>query len=143
MDNDKTGTFDAYGSYYTVSGSDNASPPVVFIHGVGLDHTMWERQVHGLSPHFQVLTYDLLGHGLTPHRPSTRTLADYVNQLTDLLDSLSIDSIHLIGFSVGGIIAQRFCGLAPQRLASVTFMNSVYQRVEEELTRVRKRLLNS
>ena len=140
MSNTKTSTFDPHGTFFKLAGATNAGPPLVFIHGVGLDHTMWTGQVHGLSGHYRVLTYDLLGHGLTAHRPATNTLADYVTQLTRLLDSLSIGSIHLVGFSVGGIIAQRFCRMAPERLASVTFMNSVYQRVEQELIGVRQRL---
>ena len=132
--------FDPNQTYYQLEGAADDTPAVVLIHGVGLDHTMWEAQVRGLQPHFTVLTYDILGHGHTPHRPETSTLADYVTQLTGLLDSLGITSIHLVGFSVGGIIAQRFCGIAPERLASVTFMNSVYQRIDEELIRVRERL---
>ena len=140
MSTDETSVFDPHGTYYSIVGSGDAAPPVVFIHGVGLDHTMWEGQVRGLCPHYRVLTYDLLGHGRTAHRANTRTLADYVMQLTDLLDSLAIKAIHLVGFSVGGIIAQRFCGIAPQRLASVAFMNSVYQRVDAELIQVRHRL---
>lgn len=140
MKSKAAGEFDTHGTYHTLSTNADGTIPVVFIHGVGLDCNMWSGQVSGLSAHFPVLTYDLLGHGRTPHRPETHTLADYVSQLIDLLDSLHIDTIHLVGFSVGGIIAQRFCGLAPQRLASVTFMNSVYQRTEQELAQVRTRL---
>lgn len=134
------GRFDTHQTHYHLEGDVENEPAVVLIHGVGLDHTMWDAQVRGLQPHFTVLTYDILGHGLTPYRAGTATLADYVTQLTDLLDTLGIGSIHLVGFSVGGIIAQRFCGIAPQRLASVTFMNSVYRRLDEELVRVRERL---
>jgi len=140
MNEQESGLFDDYGTYYTISAATSHPTPVVFLHGVGLDCTMWSSQVHGLSPYFPVLTYDLIGHGRTPHRPDTNSLADYVSQLIGLLDSLDIEVIHLVGFSVGGIIAQRFCGLAPQRLASVTFMNSVYQRTENELVQVRARL---
>ena len=130
--------YDESGTYYQIS--DGFGPVLVLVHGVGLDHGMWEGQVGSLGARFRVLTYDLLGHGGTAHRPGTRRLADYVTQLTTLLDHLGVETIHLVGFSVGGMIAQRFCGIAPQRLASVAFMNSVYQRVEAELTIVRKRL---
>ena len=38
-------------------------PPVVLIHGLGLRRAMWQWQLPALTPHFDVLSYDLLGHG--------------------------------------------------------------------------------
>ncbi|MDH3672942.1 MAG: alpha/beta fold hydrolase [Gammaproteobacteria bacterium] len=128
------------GTYYALHATDTPAAPVVLVHGVGMDHTMWDRQVQELSPQFQVLRYDLLGHGRTPHSPATKAVADFVAQLVELLQHLAIDRFHLVGFSLGGLIAQKFCGTQPERLLSVTFMSTVYQRTEQELEGVRERL---
>ena len=40
--------------------------PLVLLHGVGLDHTLWDDLAPLLAPDFEVLRYDLLGHGAAP-----------------------------------------------------------------------------
>ena len=55
--------FDPNQNYYSFT--DNNSDPLVFIHGVGLDHRMWEPQINSLNS-YSLITYDLLGHGKTP-----------------------------------------------------------------------------
>ena len=56
------------------------SVPIVFIHGVGLDHQMWREQVNYLNE-FSILTYDLLGHGKTPYNKNKLRFNDFSNQL--------------------------------------------------------------
>ena len=79
---------------------DNKTEPLVFIHGVGLDHKMWDAQVNSLSDH-SIITYDLLGHGKTPYNKEEVTLNDFSDQLDYLLKFLKIDKINLVGFSLG------------------------------------------
>ena len=88
--------FDPNQNYYSFI--DNNTTPLVFIHGVGLDHRMWEPQIKSLNNH-SIITYDLLGHGRTPYGKKEVTLNDFSNQLDDLLQFLKIDKINLIGFS--------------------------------------------
>ena len=83
------------------------SVPLVFIHGVGLDHQMWNYQVNYFNE-YSTLTYDLLGHGKTPWSKDKLTLKDFSNQLLELLDHLKIEKINLIGFSLGSLIALDF-----------------------------------
>ena len=49
------------------------SIPMVFIHGVGLDHQMWDKQISYFNE-FSILTYDLLGHGKTPYNKDKLSL---------------------------------------------------------------------
>ena len=63
--------FDSNQNYYSFI--DNNTDPLVFIHGVGLDHQMWDNQV-GYLKEFSILTYDLLGHGKTPYKKDKLTL---------------------------------------------------------------------
>ena len=57
------------GTWYEISGSESAEVPVVMIHGVGLDHTMWEPQMAALEASYCVVRYDILGHGRSESRP--------------------------------------------------------------------------
>ena len=65
------------------------SVPLVFIHGVGLDHQMWSPQIDNLNE-FSTITYDLLGHGKTPNIKEKLTLKDFSEQLLDILDYINI-----------------------------------------------------
>ena len=61
------------GTSYLATGQGH---PVVLIHGVGLNKEMWGGQIVGLAPHFQVIAYDMLGHGASPRpQPGTITRA--------------------------------------------------------------------
>ncbi|MBX7218918.1 MAG: alpha/beta fold hydrolase [Blastocatellia bacterium] len=90
----------------SVSGS---GEPVVFIHGLGGNLSFWAGQARALSQHFTVVRYDLRGHGGSS--PSTnQALFTHVKDLRALLKTLAIPKAHLVGLSLGGIIAQAFAG---------------------------------
>ncbi len=97
--------FDPNQNYYSFI--DNGTIPIVFIHGVGLDHKMWRHQIESLKD-YSTITYDLLGHGKTPYNKEEVSLNDFSNQLVLLLKFLKIDKINLIGFSLGSLIALDF-----------------------------------
>ena len=63
-----------------------SGPPVVLIHGFGLNRTMWQWQRPALMPHFSVLTYDLLGHGESAPPVGTPDLTMLSRQLLGLMD---------------------------------------------------------
>ena len=65
------------GTSYRVIGQ---GQPVVLIHGVGLTKDMWGGQVVGLAQHFQVIVYDMLGHGDSPRPAADTDLAGYADQ---------------------------------------------------------------
>ena len=110
---------------------DNNTDPLVFIHGVGLDHKMWEPQINSLNNH-SIITYDLLGHGRTPYNKEDVTLNDFSNQLDYLLKFLKIDKINLIGFSLGSLIALDFASKFQDKLKSLTLIGTTYKRTEEQ-----------
>ncbi|MCM3745151.1 alpha/beta fold hydrolase [Sporosarcina luteola] len=106
--------------------------PLVFIHGVGLDHAMWEQQVNQLSNEYRVIVYDMVGHGGSSHPPGPYSLSQFVEQLTALIDGLGLDKIHLVGFSMGGMVAQAFAQAHKERMKTLTIMNAVANRSEEQ-----------
>jgi len=110
---------------------DNNTEPLVFIHGVGLDHKMWDSQITSLN-NYSTITYDLLGHGKTPYNKEEITLNDFSDQLDYLLKFLKIDKINLVGFSLGSLIALDFASKFQHKLKSLTVIGTIYKRTIEQ-----------
>jgi len=106
---------------------DNNTEPLVFIHGVGLSHKMWDSQI-ALLNNYSTITYDLLGHGKTPYNKKEITLNDFSDQLDYLLKFLKIDKINLVGFSLGSLIALDFASKFQDKLKSLTVIGTTYKR---------------
>ena len=122
---------------YTVSGQ---GPELVLIHGVGLDLTMWERALPILEPHYRVVRYDLVGHGGTPALREDIQLADFVEQLEVLLDHLGVRKPHVLGFSLGGIVARGWAAAHPARIAKLVVLCSIAPRTESQRRAITLRL---
>ena len=114
-------------------------PPLVFIHGVGMHAGFWAPQLAAFAQHYTVLAYDTLGHGSSALPPARPTLTDYSSQLRDLLDARGLRRIHLVGHSMGALIALDFALTYPDRVAAVVPMNGVYCRSEAQAAAVARR----
>lgn len=94
-----------------------AEPPtLVFLHGVGMDHTVWTLQTRWFAHHGRnVFAVDLPGHGRSDGPPlaSIAALADWV---TRFLDAARIDKAALVGHSMGGLVALETAARAPARV---------------------------
>ena len=121
--------FDPNQNYYFFNKKD--SIPLVFIHGVGLDHQMWDKQIDYLNE-FSILTYDLIGHGKTPCNKDKLTLKDFSNQLLEILDHLKIEKINLVGFSLGSLIALDFSARYQKKLEKLVLIGTTYKRSDQE-----------
>lgn len=109
------GRLDAFGNqlYYELTGS---GAPVLLIHGYGLNADMWAPTVAALEAEFTVLRYDLRGHGrsdgmLNEHLEIKDTLS--------LLDSLGLAQVHVVGLSLGAMVALDLALTTPQRVHSL------------------------
>ena len=121
--------FDTHQNYYFFNKKN--SIPIVFIHGVGLDHQMWNNQINDLDE-FSILTYDLLGHGKTPCDKEKLSLKDFSDQLERLLSYLKIDKINLVGFSLGSLIALNFSSHFQNKVEKLILIGTTYKRSEQE-----------
>ena len=124
-----THNFDPNQNYHSFI--DNKTEPLVFIHGVGLNHKMWDSQI-ALLNNYSTITYDLLGHGKTPYNKEEVTLNEFSDQLDYLLKFLKIDKINLVGFSLGSLIALDFASKFQERLKSLTVIGTTYKRTTEQ-----------
>lgn len=128
----RSGTIRANGQelYFEVHGE---GPPLVLVMGIGYDATLWTlAQVPVLSQMFQVVIFDNRDAGRSSAASGPYTIADMADDVAALLDALAIERTHVLGLSMGGMIAQEFalrhagrldrlvlsgCGAAPARAA--------------------------
>jgi len=126
---------DSQDTFYTLNKKVNT--PIVLIHGVGLNHKIWEPQINAFNN--TVLAYDILGHGNTPLTQSQISFDDFSLQLLNLINELKLEKIHLVGFSIGSLIARNFASKYNNKLESLTLLCSVFQRSDEQQQMVNDR----
>lgn len=105
-------------------GDNNGGTPVVFLHCVGGDATNWRPQVEALSDRHRVVTIDTRGHGKSEFAGTGLTLHDYADDVRRALDALGIERAHVVGLSMGGMIAQALVLNAPERVSSLVLANT-------------------
>lgn len=113
--------------------------PVVLIHGVGMSQSVWAPQLSAFLGRYEVITYDLLGHGDSAMPPSGAVLADYSAQLLVLVDALDVERPCIVGHSMGALVSLDFALRHPQRCRAVAALNAVFCRSPEQRRAVMKR----
>jgi flavin reductase (DIM6/NTAB) family NADH-FMN oxidoreductase RutF/pimeloyl-ACP methyl ester carboxylesterase len=113
--------------------------PVVLVHGVGVRKSFWAPQMDALGERFDVIAYDMLGHGESSLPLPDARLNDYARQLLALVDRLGILRCHLVGHSMGASVALEFALSHPDRVRSLVAMNAVYCRTPEQRAAVEAR----
>ena len=103
---------------YTREGS---GPPVVLIQGVGVTGNGWKPQIDGLKDRFTLISIDNRGIGAS--RSAVRpTIEDMAADTVAVADAERLDSFHLAGHSMGGVIAQQVALTAPARVLSLALL---------------------
>jgi len=120
---------------YVVEGS---GPPVTLVHGVGSNLDSWDAIAERLARHFRVVRLDLRGHGKSS-RIETCRLEDFLDDVSLVLDTLGIARTHLVGFSLGGMIAQAYVLAQPERVQKLALISAVAGRSPEERANVQAR----
>jgi pimeloyl-ACP methyl ester carboxylesterase len=98
---------------------DNKLPAVVLIHGAGFDHSTWALHSRWFAHHgFAVLAPDLPGHGRSPG-PALTGIAEMADWVAALLDAVGASSAHLIGHSMGSLIALETAARHPAKVSAL------------------------
>jgi len=91
---------------------DTDKPALVMVHGAGMDHTVWSMQARYFAHHgYSVMNLDLPGHGRS-EGPAPSTIADYTNWLAAVIQASGARDVHLIGHSMGSLIAMSLAASA-------------------------------
>jgi 3-oxoadipate enol-lactonase len=123
--------------FYQVEGSGR---PVVLIHGVGADSSSWDDIVPQLATGFRVLRLDLRGHGRSGRIEGACTLDDFIRDVLDVMDGTGVDKADVVGFSLGGMIAQGMALNYAERVDRLVLISAIAGRTEEERAGLRRRL---
>lgn len=126
-------------NYRDTGGYQEQGDPVLLIHGVGSDLESWDGVLSHLSPDRRYIRFDLRGHGASRRTPGPYSLNGLAEDAVALLDHLEVSSASVIGFSLGGLIAQAIALNHPDRVRSLTLVSSVGGRTPEEQARVNER----
>jgi len=100
-------------------------PPLLLIHGLGSSSQIWEAQVRYFSERYRVIAYDLRGHGRSSKPAVPYNMQLFAEDATRLLGALDVPAAHIIGTSLGGMIAFELAVHYPQLLKSLVVVNSV------------------
>ena len=100
-----------------------SGPPVVLLHGLAGSEAWWSRNVPALSDAFQVLAVDLPGFG-SSHRDARLILDEVPAQVVALLDEMGIERAHVIGHSMGGLVAGGLAADHPERVDRLVLVDA-------------------
>ena len=108
--------------YYECEGK---GPPLLLIHGLGSSADDWAFQREEFARHFTLVLPDLRGSGRSAKPPGPYSIAQFANDLWALLDALGVASADIVGFSLGGAVAQEMALLQPARVRRLVLCNAL------------------
>jgi 2-hydroxymuconate-semialdehyde hydrolase len=124
----KTGSYESY----MHEGGKGNSETIIFLHGSGPGASAqanWKHILPQLSDKFHVVAPDILGFADTDHpivypKNGAQWMTERVNQVLNLMDSLKVEKVHLVGNSLGGVIALHLAMYAPERFDRIVLMGA-------------------
>ena len=99
-------------------------PFAVFLHGIGGNRTFWHDQISAFAPHFHAAAWDARGYGLSDDYDGPLEFGDFSADLVRVLDHFACTRAHVVGLSMGGMIAMDFYARHPERVATLTVCDS-------------------
>lgn len=98
--------------------------PLLLLNGIGLDMSSWAPQVAALARSNRVIAFDARGAGRSDAPPGPYSTAQMAADALGLLDALGVQRAHVLGFSMGGLVAQRLAAGWPERVESLVLAAS-------------------
>ena len=95
---------------------DGAGFPLVLLHGYLGGAALWDQQFAAFSNDFDVIVPELSGYGSNLDQPPLDSIAGYADQILSFLTQIGVTRFHLVGHSMGGMIAQQMATNAPDRI---------------------------
>ena len=126
---------------YGAGDGNGDAPSLILIHGLGLSRHTWDQYIAGLAQHYDVITYDLFGHGNSAMPPRKPDLTLFSEQVISLMDHLGVADAVMIGFSLGGMINRRIALDHQARVKGLVILNSPHERRDNEQKKVEARAI--
>ena len=117
-----------------------SGPPIILVHGVGLDQYMWDPLLEELKKDFTCITYELCGHGRATQIKGNVTLREFGKGLIELIESVKPLRPILLGFSLGAMVVKRFVVDYPNVVDGLIIAHSVFDRDPTQRKAILKRL---
>ena len=111
-------TNNGYDIGFEESGGGNATP-IVFLHGVGSDKSVWRPQLGFFGQSRRAVAFDYPGYGDSDPAPEGTTRDDYASAIISAMHELGIDRAHVCGLSLGGVVAIAMAHGDERRCASL------------------------
>tara|TARA_Y100000590_G_scaffold232684_1_gene262098 strand:+ start:441 stop:1199 length:759 start_codon:yes stop_codon:yes gene_type:complete len=120
--------------YYPTKDIKKDCEPIIFIHGTGMDHSVWTLPVrYFLRKKREVLAIDLPGHGKSSGKLIS-SISGFSNKLFNFLDNHSISNFSVVGHSMGSLIALEMASSQPERVKSMSLIGTAFpMQVNEQL----------
>jgi 3-oxoadipate enol-lactonase len=101
-----------------------AGPTVVFLHGLGMTRTGFDPQLAALADRFRCVAWDMPGYGASPLPDSPLSFGALAAAVDGLLDTLEVADAHLVGLSLGGMVALHATLEHPRRVRSLALLDT-------------------
>lgn len=109
---------------YSEAGNSAENPPLVFLHGVGSDKSVWDFQVKELSKNRRVVAFDYAGYGESDLPSKDLTREEIARYVFGAMDALEIEQAHVCGLSFGGVIALEMFAQNSRRIKSLVLADA-------------------
>ncbi len=116
--------------YYEIHG---AGEPLLLLHGLGSSSQDWEMQIGFFAQNYQVIAIDERGHGKSDKPPGPYSIPLFAEDTAKLLQALRISSAHILGISLGGMIALQLGVSHPEVVKSLIIVNSTPELIARTL----------
>jgi 3-oxoadipate enol-lactonase len=103
---------------YVESGGGDAIP-IIFLHGVGSDKSVWRPQLEHFGRERRAIAFDYPGYGDSDRAPAGTTRDDYAAAILSAMDELGVARAHICGLSLGGVVAIAMHHAVPERCVSL------------------------
>lgn len=108
--------------YYEELGTGEA---LLLLHGLGSSTADWALQMEPLAQHFRVIAVDMRGHGRSDKPPGPYSIPMFADDVSTVLQVLEIPAAHILGISLGGMVAFQLAVSYPEMVKSLIIVNSV------------------
>lgn len=119
---------------------EGSGPAVLLLHGVGGDSTHWAAIASRLRERFEVISMDLRGHGGSGLITGPIAAEDLAQDAVRVMDAAGVSKCRVVGFSLGGAVAQSVTLDFPERVEKLAVIGTVCGRTAEERARAAERI---